>query len=558
MSNNNIIYEGKKVNDRERTLIFINFIISCIASSMLTTALTTALPPIMKDFNIDFNTGQWLTSGFSLFIAIITPLSAYLITSVKTKRLYCIALTLFMTGLIICALSPNFWVMMIGRIIQGCGDGLLTAMGQVIIFTIYPPEKRGTIMGWFGLSLGFAPIIAPTLAGILVDYIGWRMIFVVSIVIMLFSLIFALFVFKDVLPIIDKEFDTLSLFISAFAFGGITLALGNMGKYKFVSVQVLALLIIGIISIILFIKRQLHLKTPFLDIRIFKDISYSISLVSIVLVQLFLIGSTVIFPIYVQQLKMESATISGLVILPGSILMALISPVAGKIYDKFGIKHLLLISSVVIIISNLSLFFININASIWIVAVIQAFRCLGLGLIFTPMITWGMSNIPKTKTSDATALINSIRNVGGAIGSALFVSIMTGVAKSVENKKENPEMFGFNIVFLVMTILSFFFLLSGIFIHKNKQQKHEKEDEDNNNNNDDDNDNVKNSNVNNNNDNNNNNNNNNINDMVMKSEKSVVDISELENKTEYSTTNNNNNNNNNNNTDSKFDIIIKE
>ncbi|ORX64346.1 major facilitator superfamily protein permease [Anaeromyces robustus] len=411
--NNNIIYEGEKVTERERTLIFINFIISCIASSMLTTALTTALPPIMTEFKIDFNTGQWLTSGFSLFIAIITPLSAYLITSIKTKKLYCLALLFFIIGLTICACSPNFWIMMLGRIIQGCGNGLITAMGQVIILTIYPPEKRGTVMGWFGLSLGFAPIIAPTLAGLLVDYI---------------------------------------------AFGGITLAVGNMGKYKFLSFQVLILLIIGIISIVLFVKRQLHLKIPFLDVRVLKDSQLSISIVSIVLVQLFLYGSTIIFPIYVQELKKESATISGLVILPGSLLMALISPIAGKIYDKFGIKYLLLISSVVIIITNLSLFFININASIWIVAMIQAFRCLALGLIFTPMITWGMTNVPKTKTSDATALLNSIRNVGGAIGSALFVSIMTGVANTIGSKKENPKMYGFNFVFLTMTIFSFILL----------------------------------------------------------------------------------------------------
>jgi len=403
---NKIIYEGEKVTDKERTLIFINFIISCIASSMLTTALTTALPPIMKDFEIDFNTGQWLTSGFSLFISIITPLSAYLITSIKTKKLYCLALLFFIAGLTICALSPNFWIMMLGRIIQGCGNGLLTAMGQVIILTIYPPEKRGTIMGWFGLSIGFAPIIAPTIAGIIVDYVGWRMIFVISITIMVISLIFALFVYKNVLPIIEKSFDIVSLFISALAFGGITLAIGNMGKYKFVSFQVLMLLIIGIISIVLFVIRQLRLKTPLLDIRVLKDPMLSISIVSIVLVQLFLLGSTVIFPIYVQQLKKESATISGLVILPGSLLMALISPVVGKFYDKFGIKLLLLSSSIIILISNLSLFFINIHASIWIVAIIQVFRCLALGLIFTPILTWGMTNIPKTKTSDATALLN--------------------------------------------------------------------------------------------------------------------------------------------------------
>ncbi|ORX87586.1 MFS family major facilitator transporter [Anaeromyces robustus] len=512
---NNIIYEGEKISDKRRTLILINFIISCIASSMLTTALTTALPPIMNDFKIDFNTGQWLTSGFSLFIAIITPLSAYLISSVKTKKLYYLALSFFIIGLTICALSPNFWIMMIGRIIQGCGNGLITAMSQVIILTIYPPEKRGTVMGWYGLSVGFSPIIAPTLAGILVDYISWRMIFVVSIVIMGFSLISALFIFKNVLPIIKKSFDIASLFLSALAFGGITFAISNMGKYKFVSHQVLTVLVIGIISTVLFVMRQLHLKTPFLDIRVLKDPMLSISIISIVLIQLFLLGSTIIFPIYVQQLKGKSATISGLVILPGSLLLALISPIAGKIYDKYGIKFLFLISSVIIIASNLSLFFITINKSVWIVAIIQSFRCLALGLIFTPLITWGMTNIPKTKTSDATALLNSIRNLGGAIGSALFVSIMTGVANTIGKTKENPEMFGFNFVFLIMAILSVILLFFGIYECIKKQPK--KENNDSNNNNIYDNNNIDNNLINEN------------NRKALKSKSTQIDIIELKN-----------------------------
>jgi len=458
-----VIREGKIVTSKKRTLIFLNIIISCIASTMLTTAFTTALPPIMKEYKIDFNTGQWLTSGFQLFIAIITPLTAYLISSIRTKILYCSALSFFIVGLTVCVLSPNFWIMMMGRIIQGCGNGLISAMGQVIILTIYPPEKRGTVMGWFGLSVGFAPIVAPTLAGVLVDYIGWRMIFVVSIVIMLVSLGCAIFVFEDILPNIKKTFDIASLLMSALAFGGITLAIGNMGKFKFVSVQVLLLLVVGLTFSVLFVLRQFHLKNPFLDIRVLKDFQLSVSIVSNILIQLFLLGSAIIFPIYVQELKNKSATISGLVILPGSLIMAFTGPIAGKIYDKMGIKILYLVGSSVLIVTHFSLFLINIHTSIWLVATIQAFRCLALGLIFTPIMTWGMANIPKTKTSDATALLNSLRNLGGAIGSALFVSIMTEVAHTLGSSKENPEMYGFNIVFLTMTGLSFILLFFGIF-----------------------------------------------------------------------------------------------
>ncbi|OUM64078.1 hypothetical protein PIROE2DRAFT_9243 [Piromyces sp. E2] len=467
---NLVIHEGKKVSDKRRSLMFLNINISCIATSMLATALTTALPPIMEDFKIDVNTVQWITSGFALFIAIVMPLTAYLITRFRTKRLYCAALSFFILGLTVCALSPNFWIMMFGRIIQGCGSGLISSMTQVIILTIYPPEMRGTVMGWYGLSIGVAPIIAPTLAGILVDYVGWRAVFVVSIVIMLFSLGFALCVFEDVLPTMKKKFDAISLLISAIAFGGITLAVGNMGKYKFVSVHVLLVLVIGIIFTVIFVIRQLHLKVPFLDVRVLKDPKLSNSIVSTIILQLTLLGSAIIFPLYVQQIKGKTATLSGLIILPGSLVMALISPFAGKLYDKIGMKVLYLVGSIILIFSNLALYFVTINSSIWMVSIIHIFRCFAIGGLLMPLVTWGMTDIPKTKASDATALLNSIRSIGGAIGSALFVSIMTTVAKSVIGKKENPDMYGFNVVFLTMTVLAVILLLLGIFGCKNQSK----------------------------------------------------------------------------------------
>jgi len=451
--------------------MFININVSAIATSMLATALTTAIPPIMKDFKIDVNTAQWITSGFSLLIAIVTPLTAYLITTIRTKRLYCVALSLFIIGLTICALSPNFWIMMLGRLIQGCGSGLISAMTQVIILTIYPPEKRGSVMGWYGLSVGVSPIIAPTLAGVLVDYVGWRMVFVVSIVIMLFSLAYALYIFEDVLPTMKKTFDVISLFIVAIAFGGVTLAVGNMGKYRFVSLQVLLALVIGSIFTVIFVFRQLRLKVPFLDVRVLKDPKLSMSIITTIILQLTLLGSAIIFPLYVQDIKGQSATKSGLVILPGSLVMALISPFAGKLFDKVGMKLFFLVGSTILIMGNLALFFVTINNSVWLVSVIHIFRCLAIGAVLMPVVTWGMSDIPKTKTSDATALLNSIRAIAGAIGSALFVSIMTAVANSVRGKKKNPEMFGFNVVFLTMTILSVIILIFGIVSKKESVKK---------------------------------------------------------------------------------------
>eukprot|EP00833_Pecoramyces_ruminatium_P001488 jgi/Orpsp1_1/1175520/evm.model.c7180000054193.1 len=269
----------------------------------------------------------------------------------------------------------------------------------------------------------------------------------------------------------NKKFDFISLFFSALTFGGITLAVGNVGTHNFISYQVLLTLIIGLVAGIIFSWRQLHIKVPFLDIRILKNKDYAISLTATVTIQLMVMGSAIIFPVYVQQIKGYSATISGLVILPGSIATAIINPFAGKIYDKIGMKLLFIIGSFVLAVSNFSIYFINVHQTVWIIASLNILRCLSFGLLLMPLVTWAMKDIPKIKAADASALFNSIRFIGNSVGPALFISISTRVANAVIDIKENPNMYGINIVFLIMSILSVFILMLGIFACKNTPTK---------------------------------------------------------------------------------------
>jgi EmrB/QacA subfamily drug resistance transporter len=455
-----IVIEGKKVSEKKRSLILFNLVLTNTAAGIMATSLTTALPPIMKDLHIDVNTAQWLTSGFSLFLAVMTPFTAFLIKRFKTKMLYCTALVLFIAGLIVCSVATRFWIMMVGRIIQGSGAGLMNAMAQVIILNIYPPEKIGTAMGWYGFSFGVAPVIAPTLAGVIVDFIGWRMIFVFAAIVMSAALVMALFNMENVLPLMKRSFDTISLIISAISFGGITLAIGNIGKYEFVSNQVLLVLVIGLIASVFFVYRQLHLKYPFLDLRILKDKRFCIATVAVFVLQLTILGNAIILPIYVQQIKHQSATMSGLVILPGSLISAFISPLSGKLYDKFGIRVLYYTGSFLTTLSCILIFFMKYETSIWVMSGFNIFRCIALALFNMPVFTWGTRRIPKSKTSDATALNNSIRSMGGALGSALFVSILTKVSSMVPYK-EHPDMFGYNVVYLIMALLGFLIFCIG-------------------------------------------------------------------------------------------------
>lgn len=434
---------------------------------MLSTALTTALPPILEDFQISVNSGQWLTSGFSLAMGIMMPLTAFLITRFPAKRLYLFAIGCFIGGLLCCVLAMNFPFMMAGRILQACGSGILTSMAQVILLTIYPMEQRGTIMGWYGLSVGAAPVIAPTLAGILVDTWGWRMIFYLSIAIMTISFVFACRVFDNVLETVKKKFDVLSFVLSAVGFGGITLGIGNISTYGLHMLYALLPLIGGAVSLALFSYRQFHMEQPFLELRIIRNKEYVLSLIGSMLLYFVMMGSSIILPLYVQTIMGYPATVSGLVTLPGSLAMALVSPLAGKVYDRLGMRRLFIIGAAFLLMSNIGMFFITMQTSIWLSAFYNVIRSVAIGCLMMPLVTWGMSGMKTELTAHGTALLTSLRTIAGAIGTAVFVGIMTLVSEQAQLAgRADASLYGLNMTFLAMSLSTLLLLCIGIFFVK--------------------------------------------------------------------------------------------
>ena len=431
-----------RLTDRKRTLIFLNIMISCIASSMLATALTTALPPIIQDLHVSVSTGQWLTSGYSLAMGITMPLTAFLITRFPTRRLYLAGLGIFMIGLLTCAVAPNFSVMMTARILQACGSGILTSMSQVVLLIIYPLEKRGTIMGWYGLSIGAAPVIAPTLAGVIVDLFGWKYIFYIVAAIIAVSFLCALFVFDDVLDVI-------------------------------LDWKVLPLLAVGLLAGYWFVRRQLKSEQPFLELRVLKSKEYALSVIGSMLLYLVMMGSAVIMPLYVQSILGYSATVSGLVTLPGSLAMAVVSPFAGRIYDRLGMKKLFVTGALCMLASNLGMAFITMQMPVWTAGAFYVVRCAAIGCLMMPFVTWGNSHVEKKLMADGTALLISLRTIAGAIGTAAFVGIMTTVAeKQGARYGENAAIHGLNVAFLSMSFATLILLLIAVFLVKNKKTNH--------------------------------------------------------------------------------------
>ena len=464
MEHNKII----QLTNRKRAFIFINLVVSGIATSILSTAMTTALPSLVETFGVSTSIGQWTTSGYSLAMGVVMPLTAFLITRFPTKRLYMAGIGGFIVGLLCSIFAGNFGMMMAGRVLQACGNGVLISAAQVIILSVYPAEKKGTMMGTYGLATTAAPIIAPTVAGLMIDAFGWKSIFYLVLAIMLVSLVISGFVFDNVLELQEKKFDILSFVESILAFGGITLGIGNIGSFGLVSTQAGVPLLIGVVTCTLFIVRQCSLEKPFLDVKILGNRNYAVSVISSMVLYLVMMGSSVMMPLYVQSVMGYSAVVSGLVTLPGSLSTAVVSPFAGRLYDKMGIKKIFIAGAVALMASNIGMIFLTMNTPLWVATGLNVIRNISIGSLMMPLLTWGTSNVDLKKVADASSLLTSFRTIAGSIGSAVFVGIMTAVsASSAAEYGDHALMHGMNLSFFWMSVGSLVLLLISVLGTRN-------------------------------------------------------------------------------------------
>ena len=463
-------HKKREIKDGQRAMIFLCLVVSGISSSVLSTAMTTALPGVVEYFGISTSVGQWITSGYSLVMGMIMPLTAFLITRFPTKRLYLTGIGAFIAGLLVSIFAGDFALMMVGRVLQACGNGVLMTAAQVVIMTIYPIKKRGTMMGTYGLATTAAPVVAPTIAGLMIDAFGWKSIFYVSLVIMILSFIISCIVFEDVLELQDKKFDVVSFVESIVAFGGVTLGIGNLSTFGILSIEVGVPLLLGAVVCVFFVTRQCRLEKPFLDVKILVNRNYAVSVISSMVLYLVMMGSSVMMPLYVQSVMGYSAVVSGLVTLPGSLATALVSPFAGKLYDEIGIKKIFVAGAAALVISNIGMFFLSMETPLWTAAALNVIRNISIGSLMMPLLTWGTSNVHPTKMADASSLLTSLRTIAGSIGSAVFVGIMTMVAaSSAETYGDNAMMHGMNMSFFWMAVGAAVLLLIAVFAVREKR-----------------------------------------------------------------------------------------
>ena len=447
-----ILTETGNFHVEKRIPLFIVLLSGAFITILNQTLLGTALPPIMKDLQVSESTVQWLQSIFMLVNGIMIPVTAFLIERFTSRQLFLTAMSIFAVGTLLCAVGIDFSMLLIGRVLQAAGAGIMMPLMQTILFLTFPKEKRGTAMGLFGLVIAFAPAIGPTLSGILVEHLTWRSVFYVVFPIAIIIIIASIFLLKNVTETTHPKLDIASVILSTLGVGGLLYSFSSVGEAGWTSVQFIAPLIVGIVSLVIFIRRQLNLKEPMLEFRVFNYGIYTLGTILSMFVFGVLIATNIILPLYMQNMLQYSALKSGLVLLPGAIIMGMMNPITGYLFDKFGGKWLARIGLFVLVVSTLPFTMLTEHTTFTYLATSNALRMVSIAMVMMPMTTLAINQLPNELIAHGTAMNNTFRQMAGAIGTAVFITLMS--VSAIPQDGITGIIHGVNVTFIVATVIS--------------------------------------------------------------------------------------------------------
>lgn len=406
-------------------ILFFGAFVSFLNNSLL----NVALPSIMVDLDVgEYSTVQWLSTGYMLVSGILIPVSAFLITRFKNRTLFITSLVLFIIGTAIAAFAPNFGFLLAGRMIQAAGSAAMGPLLMNVMLVSFPREKRGAAMGIFGLVMITAPAIGPTLSGYIVEYFDWRLLFEMILPFAIISLVLAIWKLENVMETRDISLDYFSVVLSMVGFGGILYGCSMASSDGWSDPIVLSTIIIGFIGLVWFIIRQFRLDEPLLDLRVYKYPMFALGSVISMVNAAAMFSGMILTPAYVQSVRDISPLDSGLMMLPGAVIMGIMSPITGKLFDKFGPRALAFIGIGITAYSTYLLSELQIDSTYTFIVVIYTIRMFGMSMVMMPIMTNGLNQLPNRLNPHGTAVNNTAQQVVGSIGTALFVTLMNSTA----------------------------------------------------------------------------------------------------------------------------------
>jgi EmrB/QacA subfamily drug resistance transporter len=433
------------------------------------TLLTPALPSIMADMNIGASTAQWLTTGFMLVNGIMIPVTAYLIDRFTTRKLFFVSMGIFTLGTALAAVSTTFPMILAARLLQAAGAGVMMPMGQTILLLTLPRQYRGLGMGIIGLVIGVAPAVGPVISGLVVESFGWHILFKAMVPLALLTIVFAYFFLENMGETSHITLDMPSVILSTLGFGGLLYSFSALGSYGFNSMVAITLLI-GVISLIMFVHRQLHMEQPLLKMDILKNHRFALSVVLTMLVQAALNVGVVLNPIYIQTIRGFGASVSGFLMLPASIAMLIMSPISGRLFDKFGPRRLAIPGLFLTSVFTIPMVLMDENTSLYYLAFVYTIRTIGLSMVNMPLNTWGLNSLDNRVMAHGTAIGNTFRQVAGSLGCAILITVMSiVVANCADPATIASQIHGINVAYMGATLMmTTAFVLTILFVKEER------------------------------------------------------------------------------------------
>lgn len=463
----------KNKQSRQDITVLAILLFGTFLSFLNQTLMNVALPSVMKDFDITAAQGQWLSNGYMLISGVMIPATAFLIDRFKTRHLYLTSMVVFTLGTFIASISINYPMLIAGRMIQALGAGPISPLMTVVIMNMFPVQSRGKAMGFIGLAMNFAPAIGPTLSGWIVQSYDWRSIFYVILPLGVINILVAAFALKNFGEQKYPKFNFLGIVLSTIGLGTLLLGFSNAGDKPWLTFEVAGFVLIGLVVTGLFIYQQTHTNLPMLNFSVFKHRIFTISSITNFVVIMGLYGGMILLPLYIQNVRGVSPMASGMVLLPGAIIMAFMSPITGVLYDRVGARYLSFTGLIVLSIGTFMFTLIDMNTSVTYLATMQGIRSFGLGLALMPIQTDALNDLPLELMSHGSAMYNTIRQIAGSLGTALLVTIMSistsnYATDNVSLSIEEATLHGIQVAYIVVTIISIVAAMMCLKLSKKK------------------------------------------------------------------------------------------
>lgn len=418
------------IGARNRLVIGI-LMVSTFVVILNETIIGVAIPQFIKVFKIDADAAQWLSAAFMLTMAVVIPITGFLLQRFNTRPIFIAAMSFFSAGTLIAILAPNFDVLLVARVVQACGTAIMFPLLITTVMELVPPQSRGRTMGNISIVISVAPAIGPSISGLILNYLhSWQWLFILVLPIAVAALIVGGIRVKNVTTPKRTRFDVLSVILSAFGFGGLVYGISNLGTATPATIGLTGWLPlgVGVVGIAIFVVRQLSLQKrdeALLDLRTFKSPTFTFSILMLVVSMMAFFGTIIVLPIFLETVDGLKVLNTGLLLLPGGLLMGFLAPFVGRFYDKHGPTGLLVTGAILTTLTFWAMTLFTAQTSVWWVFVAYLTLSISLAFLFTPLFTASLGSLPESLYSHGSATVGTIQQVAGAAGTALLVTILS-------------------------------------------------------------------------------------------------------------------------------------